>query len=83
MQGASSTRPLIYSELHAETFASPHSEADVAAMLKAIGASQIEELFDEIPAALKLDELKAVPSGLSEMEVTRLMRSAPRRTARC
>ena len=55
MQGASSTRPLIYSELHAETFASPHSEADVAAMLKAIGASQIEDLFDEIPAALKLD----------------------------
>jgi glycine dehydrogenase subunit 1 len=52
----------------------PHSEADVAAMLKAIGASQIEDLFDEIPAALKIDELKAVPPGLNEMEVTRLMK---------
>jgi len=52
----------------------PHSEADVAAMLKAIGASRIEDLFDEIPAALKIDELKAVPPGLSEMEITRLMK---------
>ncbi|HEX7914639.1 aminomethyl-transferring glycine dehydrogenase subunit GcvPA [Rudaea sp.] len=52
----------------------PHSEADVAAMLKAIGASQIEDLFDEIPAALKIDELKAVPPGLNEMEITRLMK---------
>jgi glycine dehydrogenase subunit 1 len=43
-------------------------------MLKAIGASQIEDLFDEIPAALKIDELKAVPPGLSEMEITRLMK---------
>ena len=52
----------------------PHSEADVAAMLKAIGASKIEDLFDEIPAALKIDELKAVPPGLNEMEITRLMK---------
>ena len=52
----------------------PHSEADVAAMLKTIGASKIEDLFDEIPATLKIDELKAVPPGLNEMEITRLMK---------
>jgi len=52
----------------------PHSEADVAAMLKTIGVASIEDLFDEIPAALKVDELKVVPPGLNEMEVTRLMK---------
>ena len=53
----------------------PHSEADVRAMLKAIGAARIEDLFDEIPQALKVEALKNVPAGLSEMEVTRLMKS--------
>ena len=52
----------------------PHSEADVAAMLKTIGVNKIEDLFDEIPAALKIDQLKAVPPGLNEMQVTRLMK---------
>jgi glycine cleavage system P protein (glycine dehydrogenase) subunit 1 len=52
----------------------PHSEADVAAMLKTIGVSRIEDLFDEIPATLKVDRLQRVPPGLNEMEVTRLMK---------
>src|SRR5512146_3308834 len=52
----------------------PHSESDVAAMLKAIGVARIEDLFDEIPPALKIDALAKVPPGLSEMEVTRLMK---------
>ena len=52
----------------------PHSEADVGAMLKAIGVARIEDLFDEIPPALKIDALAKVPPGLSEMEVTRLMK---------
>jgi len=51
----------------------PHTEADIAAMLQAIGASKIEDLFDEIPAELRAGELKTVPDGLSEMDVTRLM----------
>jgi len=53
----------------------PHSEADVAAMLKTIGVERIEDLFDEIPAALKIDQLRQVPPGLNEMEVTRLMKA--------
>src|SRR5262245_9240153 len=43
-------------------------------MLQAIGASTLEELFDEIPAALKNIRLDGVPPGLTEMEVLRLMR---------
>lgn len=52
----------------------PHTPDDVRAMLDAIGADSIEDLFDEIPAHLKAaGKLDALPEGLSEMEVTRLM----------
>ena len=50
----------------------PHTEQEVRDMLAAVGASSIEELFDEIPAALR-SSLKQVPPGLAEMEITRLM----------
>ena len=52
----------------------PHSDADVKAMLKTIGASSIEDLFDEIPAELKIGALEQVPPGLNEMEISRLMK---------
>lgn len=52
----------------------PHTEQEVREMLDAIGARSIDELFDEIPAALRTS-LKAVPPGLSEMEVARLMKA--------
>ncbi|MGA8277825.1 MAG: aminomethyl-transferring glycine dehydrogenase subunit GcvPA [Rhodanobacteraceae bacterium] len=52
----------------------PHSQADVRLMLDTIGVERIEDLFDEIPASLKIDALKNVPAGLNEMEVTRLMK---------
>jgi glycine dehydrogenase subunit 1 len=51
----------------------PHTEDDVRAMLEAIGAPDIEALFDEIPAELKIDSLDGVPPALSEMEIGRLM----------
>ncbi len=51
----------------------PHTEEDVSIMLDAIGAKSIEDLFDEIPPALKAGKLKDVPDGLPEMAVTRLM----------
>jgi glycine dehydrogenase subunit 1 len=51
----------------------PHTEEDVSAMLGAIGAANIEELFDEIPPALKTGALKHIPAGESEMAVARLM----------
>jgi glycine dehydrogenase subunit 1 len=51
----------------------PHTPEDVAAMLAVIGAGSIEDLFDEIPAALKTGALAQIPAALSEMEIGRLM----------
>jgi glycine dehydrogenase subunit 1 len=51
----------------------PHSESDITEMLAAIGVRSIDELFDEIPPALKTRGLSKVPAGASEMEITRLM----------
>ena len=51
----------------------PHTEADVAAMLAAIGVSHIEDLFEEIPAELRMKSLAGVPEALTEMEIGRLM----------
>ncbi|HEY8555548.1 MAG TPA: aminomethyl-transferring glycine dehydrogenase subunit GcvPA [Burkholderiales bacterium] len=51
----------------------PHTEADVKAMLDAIGVDSIERLFEEIPAELRSGKLTRVPEGMNEMEVTRLM----------
>jgi glycine dehydrogenase subunit 1 len=51
----------------------PHTEADVAAMLAAIGAAKIEDLFDEIPQSLRTEKLAGVPEALNEMQIGRLM----------
>jgi glycine dehydrogenase subunit 1 len=53
----------------------PHTEAEVQEMLAAIGAPSIDALFDEIPAALRTKSLAAIPEGLTEMEIGRLMQS--------
>jgi glycine dehydrogenase subunit 1 len=52
----------------------PHTDDDVRLMLKAIGVARIEDLFDEIPAALKVDTLPGVPDALNEQAISRLMR---------
>jgi glycine dehydrogenase subunit 1 len=51
----------------------PHTEEEIARMLKAVGADDVEQLFDEIPAGLRARGLGGVPEGLSEMAVSRLM----------
>jgi len=51
----------------------PHTETDVKQMLASIGVSDIEALFDEIPAELRIGSLDKVPAGLNEMEVSRLL----------
>lgn len=51
----------------------PHTVSDVQAMLAAIGVNDIDALFDEIPAALRIDDLPEIPEAVSEMEITRLM----------
>ncbi len=51
----------------------PHSDKEVHEMLETIGVSSIEELFDEVPSALRGPTLQGVSEGWTEMEVTRLM----------
>ncbi len=53
----------------------PHTKTDVTEMLDAIGARSIDDLFDEIPAALRSAALQHVPEGMNEMQVGRLMRA--------
>jgi len=52
----------------------PHTRKDTDEMLAAIGAPDLEALFDEIPAELKIESLSRVPEALSEMQINRLMR---------
>jgi glycine dehydrogenase subunit 1 len=47
----------------------PATESDRAEMLAAIGVESIEQLFDDIPAALRLGAPLALDDGLSEQEV--------------
>jgi glycine dehydrogenase subunit 1 len=56
----------------------PHTEDDIHEMLDAIGVENIDQLFDEIPTELRCGELGAIPAGLSEMEVSRLMQARAR-----
>ncbi len=56
----------------------PHTDADIAAMLGAIGVAAIDDLFDEIPAELCIGELAAIPTGLAEMDIARLMQGRAR-----
>ena len=59
----------------------PHTEEEVQAMLADIGASSIDDLFDEIPEGLIVTEedLKSIPQGFPEMDVARLMQSRARK----
>jgi glycine dehydrogenase subunit 1 len=51
----------------------PHTAADIEAMLAAIGVRSVEELFDEIPAELRIGALERVPAALNEQQIGRLM----------
>ncbi len=51
----------------------PHTQQDIAAMLATIGVDSIDQLFDEIPEALRAGILTHVPEEMSEMDVLRLM----------
>ncbi len=53
----------------------PHTEDEIRDMLGAIGVDSIDDLFDEIPAELRCGELEEIPSGMPEMEVSRLLQA--------
>jgi glycine dehydrogenase subunit 1 len=47
----------------------PHTDDDVQQMLAAIGVRELDELFDQIPASVRLDRQLDLPEGVSEMEI--------------
>lgn len=60
----------------------PHTADDIQQMLATIGAPSIDALFDEIPPTLRCGKLEAVPAGLSEMAVSRLLAERAARDGR-
>src|SRR4029450_11003190 len=51
----------------------PHTDDEVRQMLATIGVSDIDALFDEIPAELRTRALDAIPRGGAELEIGRRM----------
>jgi glycine dehydrogenase subunit 1 len=60
----------------------PHTDQEITQMLKTIGADSIDDLFDEIPAHLRAAVMESIPSGMTEMEVSRLMRQRAEQNAK-
>ncbi len=56
----------------------PHTDEDIEAMLATIGVASIQDLFDEIPSDLRVGELDAIPAGMPEMDIARLMQARAR-----
>ena len=52
----------------------PNTESDRQAMLAAIGVSSVDELFQDIPPAVRLGRPLNLPPALSELEVLQLLR---------
>ncbi len=52
----------------------PHTKADIKDMLSVIGAGSLEDLFDSIPEKLKYKKSYQVPSQLSDIEVSNLLK---------
>lgn len=51
----------------------PHTSAEIEEMLAAIGVPDIETLFEEIPAELRLGEIDGLGPGLSELQAAQWM----------
>ena len=57
----------------------PHTEADVAAMLEAIGASRLDDLIAHVPARLREQAAIAIDRGRPEQEVAAELAAMARR----
>jgi len=51
----------------------PNTDADRQAMLEAIGAGSIDELFSMVPPEARMQRALCVPPGLSELELSEHM----------
>ncbi|OGP21887.1 MAG: glycine dehydrogenase (aminomethyl-transferring) [Deltaproteobacteria bacterium GWA2_55_10] len=52
----------------------PHTEQDIQKILKALGASKVEEVLSQLPASLRLTKALDLPAGLSEQELAAHLR---------
>src|SRR5215471_5968053 len=57
------------------------TDADRSAMLETIGASSVDELFDQIPSGVRLDRALEVEPALTEAEIVRLLEELAGRNA--
>ncbi len=59
----------------------PHTEADIAAMLKQIGVKTVEDLFVEIPESVRLKRPIDLPDPISETELISELKTMAARNA--
>lgn len=59
----------------------PHTDKDIEKILKAVGASSIEDVLSTLPAGLRLKTPLNLPKGLSEQELTRLLKGISSRNS--
>lgn len=59
----------------------PNTDADCAEMLQAIGVRRVEDLFADIPAAVRLKRPLKVPPAMAESELARHMRTLAAKNA--
>ncbi|MBI5588059.1 MAG: aminomethyl-transferring glycine dehydrogenase subunit GcvPA [Deltaproteobacteria bacterium] len=52
----------------------PHTDKDVSEILKAVGASSVDEILESLPAALRARGPLNLPKGLSEQELKGLLK---------
>ncbi len=53
----------------------PHTQEETTSMLAAIGASGIDDLFEEIPVELRVSDVEVMGDALNELEVAKLMQA--------
>ncbi|HOO32237.1 MAG TPA: aminomethyl-transferring glycine dehydrogenase subunit GcvPA [Thermotogota bacterium] len=58
----------------------PHTEEEIKEMLERIGVSEIDELFNELPAEKRISGLR-LPDGMSESDVSRKLKEMAERNA--
>jgi glycine dehydrogenase subunit 1 len=56
----------------------PHTDDERQQMLEVIGADSIDQLFDEIPEALRCGDFNSLGKGMWEQEITRVMQDKAR-----
>ena len=52
----------------------PHTDSDIAAMLKRIGVATVDDLYADIPEEVVFKGEYALPEGMSEIELRRFFK---------